>query len=75
MELEKLILKYEKLKKELDYVHNSEKRAVEKDIPVVLNDGKVLPSGGDEDRVPKTVAEKKRMLMRKIDNLDRSRKY
>ena len=56
-------------------MHQGETRAVEKDIPVVLNDGKVLPSGQEGEEVSRTVVDKKRYLMKKIDRLDRTRKY
>lgn len=74
-ELDKLLKKYEKLKNELVSVHNSENKAIEKDIPIVLNDGKVLPSENAGRGVKKTIAEKKKYLMKKINKLDKLRKY
>lgn len=75
-ELDKLIQKYDKLKSEIDDVHNGEKKAIDKDLPIVLNDGKVLPSENLlNGNLTRTVTEKKKTLLRKIDRLDYNRKY
>ena len=68
IELEKLMYKYEKLKKELESIHASEKKALEKDMPIVLNDGNVLASSKSQPK--RTITEKKKYLMQKINRLD-----
>jgi len=70
-ELEKLLNKYEKLKKELENIHASEKKLLEKDLPVILNDGNVLMSS--KQPVKRSVSEKKKYLMQKINRLDQHR--
>lgn len=67
-ELEKLIYKYDKLKKELDGIHSSERKALEKDLPIMLNDGNVLMSA--KPVANKTISDKKKFLMQKINRLD-----
>ena len=67
-ELEKLIYKYDKLKKELDSIHASERKALEKDMPILLTDGNVLAS--TKTPTKKTISEKKKFLMQKINRLD-----
>lgn len=69
-ELEKLIYKYEKLKKELENIHASERKALEKDLPVTLNDGNVLATTSIKTGDKKTLSDKKRFLMQKINRLD-----
>lgn len=68
-ELEKLVYKYEKLKKELESIHASERKALEKDMPVVLNDGNVLQSTSTTNKKG-MVTDKKKYLMKKINRLD-----
>ena len=69
-ELEKLIYKYDKLKKELENIHSSERKALEKDLPVVLNDGNVLQTSLIKTQDKKTLSDKKKFLMQKINKLD-----
>lgn len=69
-ELEKLIYKYDKLKKELESIHSSERKALEKDLPVVLNDGNVLQTSLLKTADKKTLSDKKKFLMQKINRLD-----
>lgn len=69
-ELEKLIYKYDKLKKELENIHASEKKALEKDLPVLLNDGNVLATINTRIGEKRTMSDKKKFLMQKINRLD-----
>lgn len=73
-ELEKLISKYDKLKKDLQNVHTSENKAVEKDLPIVLHDGVVMNQDTKAQASSISLNDKKRYLMQKINRLDRYRK-
>lgn len=74
-ELERLVLKYEKIKKDLNNIQDSERKAIDKDLPIMLNDtagtgmmdtAKTL---GHEKKM-NTFAEKKKVLLSKISKLD-----
>lgn len=74
VELERLINKYERIKKDLSNIQDCEKKAIEKDTPIVLNDPNAtvdqLRGSTKNDRRFTSINEKKKALMHKISKLD-----
>lgn len=72
-ELEKLMLKYDKLKRDLANVHHSENKAIEKDLPVTLHEPTEQKGNEVKTYHNPTIIDKKKQLMQKINRLDRHR--
>jgi len=69
-ELDRLVHKLEKIKKDLNSIQESERKAIEKDLPIILNEvntpADMNTKGINHDKKMNNYAEKKKLLLSKI---------